>query len=230
MEVSKLIFEYLRVLAWPTVAVALSLMFRDEVKTLFARMTRAELPGGVSVDFPREVREAKELSARVEATPAPPDRRRAPGIPLTEANARLIQLGLRPSPSGLDMNYYGAFAAQDPNVALAELRIELDVLARNLAKGFNVNVDTKDTGSRLIRKLYDGGAVTAEQMQLTLKVLQLCNAAVHGTPVTQEQAEAVIDTVDVLAAQYVSWLSWGFEDGWKPAGARGGQATGQDGS
>jgi len=227
MEVSRIILEYLRVLAWPTVAVALSLVFRDDVKVLLARITRAELPGGVSVDFPREVREAKELSAKVEATPAPSDRRRAPGIPLTEANARLIQLGLRPSPSGLDMNYYRSFAAQDPNVALAGLRIEIDVLARNLAKGFNVTLDARDTGSRLIRKLYDGGAITAEQMQLTLKVLQLCNAAIHGTPVTREQAESVIDTVDVLAAQYVAWLSWGFEDGWKPTEARGEEAAGQ---
>jgi hypothetical protein len=225
MEVAKLVLEYFRALAWPAVAVTLCLTFRQEVKALFARMTRAELPGGVAVDFPREVREAKELSARVESTPAPPDRKRAPGIPLTEANARLIQLGLRPSPSGLDTNYYRTFAAQDPNVALAGLRIELDVLARNLAKGFNVNVDARDTGSRLIRKLYDGGAITAEQMQLTLKVVQLCNAAVHGTPVTREQAEAVIDTFDVLAAQYVSWLSWGFEDGWKPTETRGEQAS-----
>jgi hypothetical protein len=224
MEIAKLVLEYLRVLAWPAVAVALCLGFRSEVKALFARMTRAELPGGLAFDFPREVREAKELSAKVEATPAPLDRKRAPGIPITEANARLIQLGLRPSPSGLDMNYYRNFAGQDPNMALAGLRIEIDVLARNLAKGFNINVDSRDTGSRLIRKLYDGGAITAEQMQLTLKVLQLCNAAVHGTPVTREQAEEVIDAVDVLAAQYVSWLSWGFEDGWKPTKAQGERA------
>ncbi len=226
MEVAKLVLEYLRVLAWPAVAVTLCMTFREEVKALLARVTRAELPGGVSVDFPREVLEAKELSAKVEATPAPPERKRGPGIPLTEANARLIQLGLRPSPSGLDMNYYRTFVAQDPNVALAGLRIEIDVLARNLAKGFNVDVDARDTGSRLIRKLYDAGAITAEQMQLTLKVLQLCNAAVHGTPVTREQAEAVIDTFDVLAAQYIAWLSWGFEDGWKPTETRRDQASG----
>jgi hypothetical protein len=116
------------------------------------------------------------------------------------------------------MTYYRNLADQDPNVALAGLRIELDVLARNLATGFKVPIERQDTGGRLLRRLYDHGAITSEQMQLGLKVLQVCNAAVHGQPVSHEQATSVIQSAEVLADQYLAWLSWGFDDGWRPQG------------
>lgn len=217
MEVATLVLEFLKVLAWPAVALILCLGFRAELRNLIARISHAELPGGVTVDFPREIQEAKQLSAQVEAAPGRVQKKGHPAIPLTEANARLIQLGLRPSPSGLDMGYYRALASQDPTLALAGLRIEIDILARNLAKGFNVSFSERDGGIRLVRKLHQGDALTDEQMQLTVKVLQLCNAAIHGSAVSREQAETVIDIADVLSAQYLSWLSWGFEDGWKPS-------------
>ena len=136
---------------------------------------------------------------------------------MTEANARLIRLGLRPSPSGLDMTYYRELAEQDPNLALAGVRIELDVQARNLAKGFKVPIGEHDSGGRLLRKLYDSDAIDAEQMQLAMKILSVCSAAVHGNPVSREAAAAVIAIAQVLADQYRDWLSWGFEDGWKPS-------------
>lgn len=187
------------------------------------RIRHADLPGGVGIDLDQEIKEAKSLSAKVQEQPVPAERQRArPAIPLTEANARMLQLGLRPSPSGLDMSYYRTLADQDPNVALAGLRIEIDVLARNLAKGFKLPASDRESGARLIRRLYDAGAITTEQMQLTLKVLQVCDAAVHGMPVSREDADDVIGVAEVLADQYVAWLSWGFDDGWTPRTARGG--------
>jgi hypothetical protein len=53
-------------------------------------------------------------------------------------------------------------------------------------------------------------------MQLAQKVLEVCNAAVHGQPVSHEQAKSVIQSVEVLADWYLAWLSWGFDDGWEP--------------
>jgi len=189
---------------------------------LLQRIRHAELPGGVGIDLDREIKEGKALSAKVQEQPVPVDKQRGrPAIPLTEANARMLHLGLRPSPSGLDMSYYRSLADQDPNVALAGLRIEIDILARNLAKGFEVPVSDRETGARLMRRLYDAGSVTSEQMQLTMKVLQVCNAAVHGTPVSREEADDVIGLAGVLADQYLAWLSWGFDDGWTPKTERG---------
>jgi len=215
MEIARLVLDYLQVLIWPVVVLAICLALRKQLIALLTRIRHAELPGGVVVDLDQEIKEARALSAKVQEQPTP-EQKKGPSIPLTEANARLIQLGLRPSPSGLDMSYYRDLAWQDPNVALAGLRIETDIQARNLAKGFNIPVGDRDSGARLIRRLRDKGAITENQMQLIMKMLHVCNAAVHGTPVSQEEADDVVDSAVVLAEQYLAWLSWGFDDGWTP--------------
>ena len=153
----------------------------------------------------------KESSKEKEKT-----QRQAPNIPLSEINARMLSLGLRPSPSGFDLGYYRRLAGQDPNIALAGLRMEFEILARNLAKGFNVPVEDRDTAGTLFRKLNDHNAITIQQFQLAQTVLKLCNAAVHGTTVTRQDADSVLDAAKVLADDYVFWLTWGFKDGWKP--------------
>lgn len=214
MEIANLVLAYIRVLIWPAVVLVICLVFRDQLIALISRVRRAELPGGIAIDLDREIREAKALSVKVQEEPKRPGTKRGNIIQFTEANARLIQLGLRPSPSGLDMSYYRDIAQQDPSVALAGLRIEIAVLARNLAKGFKIQVDDRISGARLLRKLYDSNAITADQMQLALKVLHVCNAAVHGTRVSRGEAEDVISSAEVLADQYLAWLSWGFPDGW----------------
>lgn len=218
MEIAQLVLEYIKVLIWPIVVILLVLMFRSQLRAMLWRLRKAELPMGVSLDFQEELQEAKSISKQVEkATENEP---RRPNIPMTEANARMIKLGLQPSPSGLDMAYYRNLAAQDPNIALAGLRIEIDILAKNLARGFQIEVGIRDTGARLLQRLRDAGAITTEQLQLTLKVLRLCNAAVHGEIVSREQADEIIDLANVLRDQYLRWLSWGFDDGWQPSGSK----------
>lgn len=54
MEIAKLILEYVRALIWPVTVLTLSLFFRNEVKRVFARVRKAVLPGGVSVDLQEE--------------------------------------------------------------------------------------------------------------------------------------------------------------------------------
>ena len=213
MEIARLVLEYLKALAWPLVALTIAMLFRHEVRALLARMRKAALPGGVSLDFEEEIQEAKLLSEKVEASV----KEKRPSIPLSEANARMLQLGLRPSPSGLDISYYRDLASQDPNLALAGLRIEFDVLLRNLAQGFKIEVSPGASGSRLARALHEAGALTDEQMELMQKVIRLTNAASHGRPVSLEEALTVIGIAEVLAGQYLSWLSWGFPDGWAPS-------------
>lgn len=34
--------------------------------------------------------------------------------------------------------------------------------------------------------------------------------------VTRDEAEQIISIAGLLVDQYVAWLSWGFDDGWKP--------------
>ncbi len=182
---------------------------------LFSRLKKAAFPGG-ALDFSERVEEARSLSEKVRESPQPPSKKGAAVIPITEANARLLNLRLVPSPSGLDFRYYRRLADQDTNLALAGLRMEIEAMARNLTIGFKLPFSKTDAAGKLLRRLLDAGKITSEQSRLGETILRLCNAAVHGERVTLEQANSVIDVADVLRDQYLNWLSWGFEDDWKP--------------
>lgn len=216
METARLILEYIQALVWPALAIFAIILFREPLVAMLQRLKGAGLPGGVSLDFDKEVRDAEMLSREVAKAPRKSPEPSTPMIPVTQANARILSLGLQPSPSGLEMSRYSELAQQEPNVALAGLRMEVEILARNLAKGFNVDVRSRDSAGSLLRRLHDKGAITTNQYQLAQKIVRLCNAALHGTRVSWEEAEAVIDVARVLAQDYLAWLSWGFDDGWKP--------------
>src|SRR5689334_25159438 len=129
MEIAKLILEFLKALAWPFVVLIIATIFRAPIRAILTRLRKADLPGGVKIDFGQEIEEAKTLSQQVaQQLPSFPSKKELsemPSVPLTEANARMLNLGLQPSPSGLDMAYYRNLTSQDPNLALAGLRIEL---------------------------------------------------------------------------------------------------------
>lgn len=219
MEIAKLVLEYIKALAWPLTVIALSLSFRSEIKRLLARLKKAVLPGGVSVDLQEEVREVKQLSEKVESAPPPVDRKKKPGIPLTEANARMMKLGLAPMLSGLDVGYYRSMAETDPVLALAGLRIDLETMMRNVAIGFKLQSSPSGPIPRLLARLRETGAITPDQMHLAQKIFSVCNQAIHGRFVSREEAEEVIKAAEVLFREYLAWLSWGFDDNWKPSDA-----------
>jgi hypothetical protein len=218
MDAAKLVLEFVKALAWPVTALMLALLFRAPLAVVLARLRKAAFPGGVSIELQEEIQEAKLLSKQVEAQPPPPNRPNRPAVPQTEANARMISLGLKPTSSGLDMSYYRDVAQSDPTLALAGLRIELEVLARNLAAGFKLEPKRAEPISSLLRRLREHNAITSEQMELARKILTICNRAIHGQAVTQEEALDVIDVAHVLANDFLAWLGWGFEDNWKPQG------------
>jgi hypothetical protein len=216
MEVAKLILEFTKALAWPLAALILALLFRAPLTAILSRLRKAGLPGGVSLDFQDEIQEAKQLSKEVEALPAPPDRPKMPAIPQTEATTRMMALGLKPTSSGLDMSYYRDITQTDPTLALAGLRMEIEILARNLAVGFKLASKTSESIGSLLRRLHERGAITSEQMDLARRILDICNKTIHGQSVTQHEALDVIDSAEVLVRDFLAWLSWGFEDSWAP--------------
>lgn len=220
MELARLVLDFLRVLIWPITTVLLFVLFRRQIVQMVARLRHADLPGGVSFDLQEAVNQTQQLSEIVLSSAPPDGQKKGASIPLTEVNARLLSLNLHPSPSGLDMSYYRTLAEQDPNIALAGLRIELEILLGNLVKGFRVQTRTHSTGTRLLQTLFENNAITSDQKQLAMKILSVCNAAVHGGYVSLEEALTVIDSAEVLTDQYVSWLSWGFSDGWEPHGGK----------
>ena len=217
MEWAKIVLEYLKVLIWPIVVILISWSFKEQICGVLNRLRKADLPGGVSIDFQEEIKQAKYISEKIEAGSPPQGKKYTPMLPLTEANARMIKLNLRPSPSGLDFSYYRNIAIQDSTLALAGLRIEIDVILKNVAMGFKVEIKHQENLGRLIRRLYDAAAITIEQTTLIQKILNICNTAIHNGPISKEQADAVIDLAEGLAQQYLAWLSWGFKDGWVPS-------------
>lgn len=214
MDTAQLVLEYIKALAWPITVFVLTLTFKREIRAILPRVKRAGLPGGVSLDLESAIHQTTELATRIEANP-PARPRGAPAVlPLTEANSRMINLGLKPVPSGLDMNYYKTIAETDPTLALAALRIELEILARNLGKGFKVDIPDREPLSRILRKLHEGLHITSDQLELVQRILSIANQAVHGKTVTRSEANQLIDAAGALVDDYLAWLSWGFGGGW----------------
>jgi len=220
VETAQLVLEYIKALAWPAVAVLGLLLFRHPLAAILHRLKGADLPGGVSLDFDKEVRDVETLSREVAKAPRKKPKRSTPMLQVTEANARLVSMGLQVSPSGLDMSRYLDLAKQDPNLALAGLRLEVEIIARNLAEVYKIEIGSDDSVSLLLRRLLDVDAITQDLYGLAQKIVRIGNAAVHGAPVSREEAEAVIDAARVFAKDYLAWLSWGFKDGWSPHGER----------
>lgn len=215
MELAKLILEYIKVLAWPITVIGILIGFRKHLSQLFNRTKKLELPGGISLEvFEEKIQEAKVLAKKVEQEERT-NKGKEKDVKLiktnTEVNKRMLELGLKPSPSGLQISYYYDLAETDTRLALAALRMDLELMLQNLAKGFNVKADRESIG-RLNRKLLDNGAITQSQFQLISKMLQIANAAVHGIEINETQANEVFDIMEILIDDYKSWLSWGFEE------------------
>jgi hypothetical protein len=219
MELAKIVLEFLKAVVWPVTVLSVALIFRREIRGILKRIRKAALPGGVSIDFDEQILETKELATRIEAAPPAPNRPQTAVLPLTEANSRMISLGLKPTPSGLDLTYYKTIATRDPTLALAGLRIELEILTRNLAKGFKIDVSPHEPQSKILKRLLDASAITDDQFVLGKRVFSLANQAVHGRTVSRREAEEIIDAAQVLVDNYLAWLSWGFDDPWRPLGS-----------
>lgn len=209
MEAFQALLNFISSLAWPAVAVLVLIQFRGPLSALLGRLRSAELPGGLNLNFDERLQEAKSIAEDITANP---DRRTEEyeQVPQTEANKLLVDRHLRPSPSGLQFQKYKETARQDPVLALASLRTEIDAMIRNLADGFGVDVSGIASAEAMLAKLHKEGAVYSRQYELGRKVIQLCDAAIHGAEVTRSEAEAVIDIADVLASEYLDWLGWGF--------------------
>jgi hypothetical protein len=208
-----ILLEYLKVLTWPSIVLFCLIMFRNQLYKVIERLEKASLPGA-SFEFSKDAQEAKKLAQEVKVLPQPEKAQNVPLIPLTEVNKRLVSLDLEPSPSGLDMSYYRELLNSNPILALAILKTDLEIQAKNLAKGWEINIDSKDSGFELLRKLYDKGAISKDQFDLLRKIYTLCDRAISSQSVAKYDAETILDAADVLVAQYIAWLSWGFDDEW----------------
>ena len=216
MEIAKLVLAYIDTLVWPVLVLVALTLYRDHFKSLVGRIKKAELPGGISIEtFPEKIEEAKDLSVQVKKETnekRESQEKKIMQLPLTDANMKMLNHGLSPSPSGLEISHYKALAEQDPVLALAGLRIEVETMLKNLAKGFEVDIGEREGTTAIARKLWEKNAITSRQAELINSVVNLCNAAIHGVKVTRAQADEILEIAEVLRDEYISWLSWGFQE------------------
>lgn len=213
-ELLKIILGFIGTIIWPVTTFTIVLIYREAILKLINRAKKVELPGGLSLEtVGEEIKQAKELAKEVkqERKPEIQDYINKGGAKLeTQANKRMIELGLSPSPSGLNMDYYKSIADSDPRLALVGLRIDLELMIRNLALGFNVKIEPKEPNPKIISKLFQANKISSQQYEFINSVLKIANAAAHGAFFTREQVYEVLEIGQVLVDDYVAWLDWGF--------------------
>ncbi len=214
MEIVQIVLEFIKVLIWPITTLIILFRFKQQFIELLNRIKKAQLPGGLSFEtFPEQLEEAKSISQIVTKEKEEKEKENqltGKPIPLNKVNARMLELELAPSPSGLELNYYRELALQDPVLALAGLRIELETMLKNLAKGYNISFKKREPIRNVVRQLRANVAITENQYNLIDSIFSLTNSAVHGTYVTYDQANDILDSATILRDYFVSWLSWGF--------------------
>lgn len=218
MELANIILEYIKVLIWPITTSIIIFKFKEQILLLLKRAKKIELPGGFSMEsFEEKIDEAKELAEerKIEVKEShkldnyvnlPPKEK----LSETDPNARMIKLGLRPSPSGLDLSYYRAIAEQDPTLALAGLRIDFEIMLKNLAFGSGVIITDRESIGTIIKKLYDKKIITQRQYDFMKKVFNLTTMAIHSADASYSQSIEILEVAQVLVDDYISWLDWNF--------------------
>jgi hypothetical protein len=156
---------------WPTLAIdgiALALIIVAVIPWLAPLLKSMELPGGWKVEF-RELQQAKEDAARA---------------------------GLLAPTSSLDSNReysYELIADNDPNLALAGLRIEIEKRLQSIAQTRNIPARKQSVGS-LMRVLFQEGALTQQEYTVLADMTELLNSAVHGATVDNRAVEWAMET------------------------------------
>lgn len=214
-ELLKIILDFLGVIIWPITTLSIILIYKKAILNLINRTKKVELPGGVSFEaVENDITQAKELAQEIKTERKSQTQKiidEGVGISDSQVNRRMVQLGLRPSPSGLNLDYYKNIANTNPNLALAGLRLDFELMLRNLAKGFSVELSDKEPIYKVISKLFEEGAITSRQNEFIRIVFKISNAAVHGASITKEQVYEVLNIGKVLVDDYIAWLKWGFE-------------------
>ena len=203
-DLATLVLGYVQALIWPAVVLTTVLLFRAPLRGALSRLQRADFPGGVSLNFQQEIELAsvlaREVAGQVEHIPHEI-------LDGSAAQARMLALGLQPSPSALDFTVYDNLVAQDPQVALAGVRIELEIMLSNLARSSSATPAEPDPAALIVQALRESGALTRAQAQLIQHILRLCTIALHGQTVSPEQALAILDAASVVRDYYQVWLT-----------------------
>lgn len=212
-ELLKIILDFIGAIIWPVIVIILVSFFKIQIQEFLTKAKKVELPGGFSVEIENDIQQAKELASEIKIDRKPEIEKfiEEKGVRFqSDANMKMLQLGLTPSPSGLNLNYYKSISETDPRLAIVGLRSDLEIMLRNLAKGFDILVKEKDSAAKVVSLLYEKGAITSKQFEFMNTLFRIGNAAAHGIQITREQTIEVLEIAEVLVKDYIAWLYWGF--------------------
>lgn len=164
-------------LIWPAItidAITLTLLAAAAIPWLLPILKSLELPGGVKVEF-QELRAAGERAAEAGLLDDSPD-----------------------SPATHDYSFQ-LVADEDPNLALAGLRIEIERRLARLAETTGKGGHKIGVG-RSIRLLGNEGVISPEQGSGLADMVGLLNSAVHGAKVDRQSANWALDVGPRLLA------------------------------
>ena len=94
---------------------------------------------------------------------------------------------------------YMAVADQDPNLAMAGLRIEIERRLRGIAASRGIDASRTSAG-RLASQLAQHGALSQQEQSVIIDILGTLNRAVHGAEVDPSAATWVMDVGPNLLA------------------------------
>lgn len=214
MQIAELILRFIEAVIWPVVTIFLLFLFKDELSKLLERAKKVDLPGGISIQtFENKLKEAKQLDKEIKSERKPEIAELLKkNFDETEINKKMIELGLKPSPSGLYMDYYRELYQTDKQLAMAGLRMDLELMLRNLAKGFKLEIKERLPVTKVISSLLDKRHITYKQAEFMKIILQLTGYAVHGGQITEEQVDSMFELGETLVEDYIAWLDWGFKN------------------
>ena len=111
------------------------------------------------------------------------------------ARTRADKAGLLTTKTGKQYNEEYSFqivAEEDPVLALAGMRIEIEKRLREIAESVGLKVERIGIG-KLLRILSEKQLISNEQRSVLLDMIGLLNAAVHGGDVDERAAEWALD-------------------------------------
>lgn len=155
-------------------ATALTLLAVAAIPWLPPLFKSVELPGGLRLEF-RELQAAEERAAAAGLLDQPAD------------------------PATTHEYSFQVVADEDPNLALAGLRIEIERRLASLAKSAGLGSKRMSIG-RLLRVLGDREILTREQRSVLHDMVGLLNTAAHGAIADKKSAQWALDVGPRLLA------------------------------
>lgn len=101
---------------------------------------------------------------------------------------------------------FQVIAEDDPNLALAGLRIEIEKRLQSIAASQHIRINTRGVGG-LMRKLYETGTLSQSEYDVLADMIGLLNAAVHGAEVDKRAVNWAMETGSRLLKSLDSKIS-----------------------